>query len=318
MLLYSSMSAVPLKQFQISNSKVQTGFVLQRKISSNDQSFARIMNFRISLLNMPLQTSLRLRAGDKYSNLFGDSMDNFEWSDEEIVEMEEGELGSPWEAAIIYRRNAAVSHLEYCTTLERLGLGYISTNVSKSRSSELGLRVTNSVKDFPDGTPVLVSIDVMRKKKKELRLDGLVRSVISLRCNRCGEPAAKNIFSNFSLLLTEEPIEEPETIDMGTIFEEDKFRSFVSNGEDEDDDSEYVDDQLYFPPGDKEIDISKPIRDLLHVEITIDTICDPKCKGICLRCGINLNTKSCKCKKQDGGENPFGPLGNLRKQAYQN
>lgn len=101
------------------------------------------------------------------------------WVDEEEFE----DLDSPWEGAVVYERNASVTHLEYCTTLERLGLEKISSDVSRSRASLMGIRVTKSVKDYPLGTPVLISIDVTRKKGK-LRLDGIIRTVIALGCNR--------------------------------------------------------------------------------------------------------------------------------------
>ncbi|CAG7877035.1 unnamed protein product [Brassica rapa] len=104
---------------------------------------------------------------------------DIDWEDQEDVE----DTGSPWEGSVMYRRNASVTHVEYCTTLERLGLGKLSTEVSKKRASSMGLRVTKDVKDYPDGTPVQVSVDVIRKKKK-LRLDGIVRTVITLGCNR--------------------------------------------------------------------------------------------------------------------------------------
>ncbi|GMI67172.1 hypothetical protein HRI_000386500 [Hibiscus trionum] len=232
----------------------------------------------------------------------------FDWEDQEDVE----DSGSPWEGAVIYSRNPSVTHMEYCTTLERLGLGKLSSDISKSRASVMGLRVTKDVKDYPNGTPVQISMDVTRKKQK-MRLDGIVKTVISLGCNRCGEPAAECIFSNFSLLLCEEPIEEPEIIDLGASLKE-GFKSF----EEDDDDDESIDwdDRLYFPPEQKEIDISKNIRDLVHLEITINAVCDPRCKGICLKCGTNLNTSSCNCR-EDVKEKGYGPLGNLRKQMQQ-
>jgi len=105
---------------------------------------------------------------------------SFDWGDEE--EIDEDEV-SPWEGAVIYKRNASIFHLEYCTTLERLGLGKLSTDVSKNKASVMGLRITKAVKDFPNGTPVQISIDVTRKKKK-LRLDGIIKTVITLRCYR--------------------------------------------------------------------------------------------------------------------------------------
>ncbi|KAJ0779573.1 putative large ribosomal RNA subunit accumulation protein YceD [Helianthus annuus] len=235
-------------------------------------------------------------------------------SDENIMEddwTDEGvdDLDSPWEGAILYQRNPSISHLEYCTTLERLGLGQLSTEVSKSRASLMGLRVTKSVKDFPHGTPVLISIDVTRKKQN-LKLDGIIRTVITLGCNRCGGPAADCVFSNFSLVLTEEPIEEPEIINMGVIYGQ-------SEQGDDDDDSVDLDDWLYFPPEEKSIDISKNIRDMVHLEIKINAICDPMCKGLCLKCGQNLNNSSCNCSQQGSNSKSYGPLGGLKEKLQQ-
>lgn len=225
---------------------------------------------------------------------------------------DEDETGSPWEGAVIYKRNASISHVEYCTTLERLGLGHLSTEVSKSKASVMGLRVTKAVKDYPQGTPVQISIDITRKKQK-LRLDGIIKTVIALTCSRCEDPAAECIFSNFSLLLTDEPIEEPEIINMGVIYGD---TGIGGQGEEDDEGTIDFEDQLYFRPGDKEIDISKHIRDMVHLEITITATCNPSCKGLCVSCGKNLNTGSCNCSKQQAKKG-FGPLGNLKKQLQQ-
>ncbi|KAK7359194.1 hypothetical protein VNO77_01144 [Canavalia gladiata] len=233
--------------------------------------------------------------------------DSLDWDDEEV-----GDTGSPWEGAVIYKRNASILHLEYCTTLERLGLGKLSTDVSKARAYAMGLRLTKAVRDYPDGTPVQISIDVTRKRSK-LRLDGIIKTVISLLCNRCCMPSAECIFSEFSLLLSEEPIDEPETIDMGVIFGEDKLTTSRNGGEDDDDGTLIdLDDQLYFPPEEKQIDISKNIRDRVHLEITMNSVCDPGCKGMCLKCGQNFNTGNCSCSKEERKGKNYGPLRNLK------
>lgn len=93
-------------------------------------------------------------------------------------------------------------------------------------------------------------------------------------------------------------------------------KSSTGNIEEDEDDDDSIDwdDRLYFPPEEKEIDISKNIRDTVHLEITINAICDPKCKGICLKCGTNLNTSKCNCSEEQVQEKTYGPLGNLRKQ----
>ena len=136
------------------------------------------------ILKKTLASTLRFIARECMNSndvLFGeDGSITYDWKDKQG---ENEDMGSPWEGAVVYQRNPSISHVEYCTTLERLGLGKLSTEVSRSRASVMGLRVTRAVKDFPLGTPVLISVDVTRKKKK-LRLDGIVRTVITLACNR--------------------------------------------------------------------------------------------------------------------------------------
>lgn len=225
---------------------------------------------------------------------------------------------------MVYRRDASVTHLEYSTTLERLGLGKLSSGLSRSRASAMGIRLpARRGKEAPFGdeeTPVLISVDVTRRKRR-LKLDGIVRTVITLGCNRCAEPAAECVFSNLTFLLTEDPIEEPDEIDLGVIYGQDKAKSSTdsSNDEEEDDEKQIdFDDRLYFPAEKEEIDLSKHIRDIVHVEITINAICDANCKGLCLKCGTNLNKRKCSCKEdvQDKGRE-YGPLKGLKKQMQQ-
>ncbi|KAG8073035.1 hypothetical protein GUJ93_ZPchr0006g41642 [Zizania palustris] len=230
---------------------------------------------------------------------------------------EESDEGSPWEGALVYRRDAAVHHVEYATTLERLGLGDLSSPNSRARAATMGILSTKPPGDGNEETPVLVSVDVARRRGR-LRLDGIVRTVITLGCYGCAEPAPQGIFANFSLLLTENRVEEPDVVDLGTIYEEDQTKSpLLTGNQDEDDEDIDWDDRLYFPAGEKEMDISKHIRDIIHLEITLDAFCSPTCKGLCLGCGANLNTSSCNCsteKLQVKNVERRGPLKDLLKQ----
>ncbi|KAI3501486.1 hypothetical protein L1887_29356 [Cichorium endivia] len=68
---------------------------------------------------------------------------------------------------------------------------------SIERASVIGLRVTKSVKDYPHGTPVLISMDVTWKKQN-LKLDGIY--VLWICKPIC--------VLKFSIVLSEDPIEE--------------------------------------------------------------------------------------------------------------
>jgi len=107
---------------------------------------------------------------------------------------------------------------------------------------------------------------------------------------------------------------------LGTTYGDDELRTFGGTDEDEEDEPEAsidLDDMIYFPPEQKEIDISKHIRDMIHLEVCVYAVCDPKCKGLCLRCATNLNTSVCNCSEEDLDSMSYGPLGKLRKQMQQ-
>ncbi|KAK3023569.1 hypothetical protein RJ639_044954 [Escallonia herrerae] len=314
-LLLSSFSltpSCPVNRIKEHNFGRQRNFLSSRSCTSVYCNISQIPLFNEKKINVFMENKLpstfKLTSLDCMNSRDEIFLEDNEVTDDWRDQEEEG-TQDVWEGAVVYQRNPLMSHIEYCTTLERLGLGKLSTEVSKARASLMGMRVTSAVKDFPLGTPVLISLDVIRKKQK-LRLDGIIKTVITLGCNRCGELAAECVFSNFSLILTEEPIEEPDIIDMGVIFGEDNLGT-SSEGVD-------VEDWLYFPPEQKAIDISKPIRDMVHLEITINALCDPACKGLCLKCGMNLNTSSCKCSKERVAEKGYGPLAGLRTQVQQN
>lgn len=49
------------------------------------------------------------------------------------------------------------------------------------------------------------------------------------------------------------------------------------------------------------IDLSVGIREAIVLAIPITLFCHEGCRGLCPICGINRNTKKCKCKVQDVG-----------------
>lgn len=102
------------------------------------------------------------------------------------------------------------------------------------------------------------------------------------------------------LLLIEEFVEELDVINMGVIYGEVKAKSLVGTVDEVEDEEEVsidFDNRLYFFFEEREIDILKYIRDMVYVEIIINVVCDFNCKGLCLKCGINMNVRICDCSK---------------------
>lgn len=56
-------------------------------------------------------------------------------------------------------------------------------------------------------------------------------------------------------------------------------------------------------------DLDRFVEDCIVFSQPRHVLCKPDCKGVCLRCGADLNKTQCKCKENPIGErNPFGAL----------
>lgn len=53
------------------------------------------------------------------------------------------------------------------------------------------------------------------------------------------------------------------------------------------------------PQNCKEIDISQAIQDIFILNRPIQLFCQKECKGLCVRCGANLNEQICECQRDE-------------------
>lgn len=79
---------------------------------------------------------------------------------------------------------------------------------------------------------------------------------------------------------------------------------------------------LITPPDDQDSEINEfeilsedhniPLGDIIKDTMIVDTpakpLCDDDCKGLCPKCGINLNKSLCKCVDEPDESNPFSAL----------
>lgn len=57
-------------------------------------------------------------------------------------------------------------------------------------------------------------------------------------------------------------------------------------------------------------DLEEYLRQSILVGVPIKPLCEEECKGLCPRCGANLNDGPCECPP-DQGDSPFAVLGSL-------
>jgi uncharacterized protein len=119
--------------------------------------------------------------------------------------------------------------------------------------------------------PVELAFDVHRDKNR-FRLDGTVRTVLELACDRCLELFRLVVDTEFDLQYLPQSEE--------------------SVGSDQKLADEDVDTNYY---RDYEIDLTDLLQEQFYLALPMKPLCQDVCLGLCSHCGTNLNHKTCGC-----------------------
>ncbi len=68
---------------------------------------------------------------------------------------------------------------------------------------------------------------------------------------------------------------------------------------------------FYDKSDDIELDIAEDIREDILLEVPMNPLCSEDCRGLCLKCGADLNQGSCKCDNSGGGNLAWSELDKL-------
>ena len=97
-----------------------------------------------------------------------------------------------------------------------------------------------------------------------LRLEGTLTAELVCVCDRCGKEFESIKEMELSALITDGETDDPEAFAL---------------------------------EGDK-LDLEETLETLLILDMETKFLCDPECKGLCSKCGANLNLGPCKCGKE--------------------
>ena len=110
-------------------------------------------------------------------------------------------------------------------------------------------------------TPISFSGE-LRNSSGEILASGDIEFDYKVRCHRCGEEIIRS-----------------EKISVDEIF------------------STQSSDEKYLLIGET-LDLENMIIDNIRLSLPIKFLCKEDCKGVCTRCGINLNNEQCNCKEE--------------------
>jgi len=129
---------------------------------------------------------------------------------------------------------------------------------------------------FPN--PIFSHVDV-DKSETHIYIKAAVKSKLHFSCDRCLEEFEQELSGDLKLYF--------EIVSQGGL------------GHLVDENGNQDDSVRVFRSDMKVIDLTPDSRDILLLAIPLKTICSEDCKGICPRCGTDLNNSSCSCKNKE-------------------
>jgi uncharacterized protein len=142
------------------------------------------------------------------------------------------------------------------------------------------------VREYEIAGPISVKVSVYRAGT-DIFFEGRLRARAHTACARCAEEFDIEADDPFRFVLAPKAVGFGEETDLRT------------------EDMEF---SLY--EGD-EIDLSPLIREQLLLSLPTRPLCREDCRGLCARCGINLNRATCGCK-QERLDSRFAALRSLK------
>ena len=114
---------------------------------------------------------------------------------------------------------------------------------------------------------------VLSKFDNQIILDAETGIKANLICDRCANEFHSVIKSNFRNVYL--------------------FRVNIKDAEGE------KEDVVFIHPDTDKIDLDKDIRDYAVLALPMKNLCSEDCKGLCLKCGKNLNEGLCNCNEEN-------------------
>jgi uncharacterized protein len=121
---------------------------------------------------------------------------------------------------------------------------------------------------------------------------GRLQTSVRLTCSRCLKDFETPLASDFELTYTK------EMQGLMDVFDEEEIELKVEEI------------GMFYLKG-EEINLQQGIQEQVVMAFPLQPLCDENCKGLCPKCGSDLNQGDCGCKREPGA-NKFAVLKNLK------
>lgn len=136
-------------------------------------------------------------------------------------------------------------------------------------------------------TPLMITLKVIPEKDM-IKVKGVISTTAMLMCSRCLEEYHCPIDHSFTLRFSRQIPADLHDSDEGQVaLTADQIGLIYFHGD--------------------EIDFKDSVQEQMVLALPMKPLCSENCKGLCQRCGANLNVQPCKCG-DDKSNSPFAVL----------
>ena len=118
---------------------------------------------------------------------------------------------------------------------------------------------------------------VLTHKDRNLRVDGTVETDIRFRCSRCTKEFSRRFAAKFDLTYLPQPKWTNENAEIELRYD--------------DMDVAYYDGIA--------LDVNLMLLEQIELAMPMKFVCSEDCRGLCYKCGVDLNESTCLCKKEE-------------------
>ena len=149
-------------------------------------------------------------------------------------------------------------------------LSDVLTEVGKKKEyqAELGFSTWKSgAEAYPVTADGPIRLELVHTGEKKIEVSVICDLTLLMPCDRCLDPVVQKLH-----------IEDTELVDMG-MTEEERIAKL--------DEKPYINGL--------QLDVDSLVKTEIYVHMPMKVLCREDCKGICNRCGANLNRETCDC-----------------------
>lgn len=112
-----------------------------------------------------------------------------------------------------------------------------------------------------------VNIHIENAGKRKIKCNANIKCALVIPCDRCLE----DVTNEFDIDIDRE-------IDLNNIQDDSDFTAYIEENE---------------------LDVEKLVYNEILINLPMKVLCSENCKGICNRCGANLNSQTCNCETKE-------------------